>query len=72
MDRKKIQYKSEQLEVGDKCLEYFNGELREVEITILKKIINPVQTYSLEIETNHNYFANDVLVHNKLCFLQTK
>ena len=66
---KRYNIESEQLEVGDKCLEYFNGELREVEITGLDEVINPVQTYSLEIETNHNYFANDVLVHNKLCFL---
>jgi hypothetical protein len=66
---KRYNIESEQLEVGDKCLEYFNGELREVEITGLDEVINPVQTYSLEIETNHNYFANDVLVHNKFCFL---
>ena len=67
--QKRYEIESEQLEVGDKCLEYFNGELREVEITNLEEVINPVQTYSLEIETNHNYFANDVLVHNKFCFL---
>ena len=63
---KRYNIESKQLEVGDKCLEYFNGELREVEITGLDEVINPVQTYSLEIETNHNYFANDILVHNKL------
>jgi len=67
--QKRYEIESEQLEVGDKCLEYFNGELREVEITNLEEVINPVQTYSLEIETNHNYFANDVLVHNKFCFM---
>jgi len=58
--------KSEQLEVGDKCLELHNGELREVEITNLEENINPVQTYSLEVETHHNYFANNILVHNKM------
>ena len=66
---KRYDIKTKQLEVGDKCLELQNEKLVEIEITDLQEDINPVQTYSLEIETNHNYFANDILVHNKLCFM---
>ena len=66
---KRYEIESEQLEVGDKCLEINNGQLREVEITELREDVYPVQTYSLEVETHHNYFANDVLVHNKFCFM---
>tara|TARA_Y100001972_G_scaffold21160_1_gene25100 strand:+ start:91 stop:2769 length:2679 start_codon:yes stop_codon:yes gene_type:complete len=66
---KRYDIKSEQLEVGDKCLELNDGKLVEVVITDLQEDINPVQTYSLEVETHHNYFANDVLVHNKFCFM---
>jgi len=66
---KRYEIETKQLEIGDKCLELFENSLREIEITNLEEVINPVQTYSLEIETNHNYFANDVLVHNKFCFL---
>jgi len=66
---KRYDIETKQLEIGDKCLELHDGKLVEVEITDLQEDINPVQTYSLEIETHHNYFANDVLVHNKFCFL---
>jgi len=66
---KRYEIETKQLEISDKCLELFENSLREIEITNLEEVISPVQTYSLEIETNHNYFANDILVHNKLCFL---
>ena len=66
---KRYDIETKQLEVGDKCLELQNEKLVEIEITDLQEDINPVQTYSLEVETHHNYFANDVLVHNKFCFL---
>jgi len=67
---KKYSIKSEQLEVGDKCLELQGDEIVETKITDVQEDINPIQTYSLEIETHKNYFANDILVHNKgsFCF----
>jgi len=67
---KRYEIETKQLEIGDKCLELFENSLREIEITNLEEVINPVQTYSLEITTNHNYFANDVLVHNKFCLME--
>jgi len=66
---KRYDIETKQLEIGDKCLELHNGKLVEIRITDLQEDINPVQTYSLEVETHHNYFANDVLVHNKFCFM---
>jgi len=66
---KRYSIDSKQLEIGDICLELYEGKLREIEITNIIEDINPVQTYSLEIETNHNYFANDILVHNKFICL---
>ena len=68
--KKRYDIESNQLEVGDKCLELRDGKLVEREITDIVEDINPVQTYSLEITTNHNYFANDVLVHNKFCLME--
>ena len=68
--KKRYDIESNQLEVGDKCLELRDGKLVEREITDITEDINPVQTYSLEITTNHNYFANDVLVHNKFCLME--
>ena len=68
--KKRYDIESNQLEVGDKCLELRDGKLVEREITNIVEDINPVQTYSLEITTNHNYFANDVLVHNKFCLME--
>ena len=68
--KKRYDIESNQLEIGDKCLELRDGKLVEREITNIVEDINPVQTYSLEITTNHNYFANDVLVHNKFCLME--
>ena len=67
---KRYDIKSEQLEVGDKCLELQDDIIIETEITDIQEDINPVQTYSLGVETHKNYFANDMLVHNKgsFCF----
>tara|TARA_B100001057_G_scaffold82991_1_gene78579 strand:- start:2690 stop:4954 length:2265 start_codon:yes stop_codon:yes gene_type:complete len=67
---KRYNIKSEQLEVGDKCLELQGNKIVETNITDIQEDINPVQTYSLGVETHKNYFANDMLVHNKgsFCF----
>ena len=67
---KRYDIKSEQLEVGDKCLELQGDTIVETEITDIQEDINPVQTYSLGVKTHKNYFANDMLVHNKgsFCF----
>jgi intein/homing endonuclease len=62
---KRYNIKSEQLEVGDKCLELQGNKIVETNITDIQEDINPVQTYSLGVETHYNYFANDMLVHNK-------
>ena len=58
-----------QLEVGDICMNQHkdeDGNFGEVKIISITEDVSPVQTYSLTIDSNKNYFANGVLVHNKL------
>ena len=55
----------DKLEVGDKL---FNKNADSLEITSIEVIDNKIDipTYNLiEIYKHNNYFANDVLVHNK-------
>lgn len=33
-------------------------------IKSIKKIINNSKRYDIEVEKNHNFFANNILVHN--------
>jgi hypothetical protein len=40
-----------------------------IPVSSIKKIYNQVQTYNLEVDTYHTYFANGVLVHNKQIIL---
>jgi RHS repeat-associated protein len=53
--------------VGDLLLD---ENLNEVTIDKIEKIKsqNPIQVYNLEVEGEHNYFANGILVHNKLSY----
>jgi hypothetical protein len=37
------------------------GQVQEIEVT---KVPQPIDVYNIEVEGNHNYFANGVLVHN--------
>lgn len=54
------------IEVGD-VVKLFNGETKIVDI-IEHKGENVV--YNLQdIENNHNFFANNILVHNRFCFI---
>jgi hypothetical protein len=50
-----------ELGMGDKLLNLL-GE--EVIVFSLEKVYEKVPTYNLEIEKHHNYFAEDILVHN--------
>ena len=52
---------------GDLLLD---DNLKEVTIDKIEKIKsqNPVQVYNLEVEGEHNYYANGILVHNKLSY----
>jgi hypothetical protein len=60
--------KAEQLEIGDIVYKNVNGKLIEEKILKITEEIKEVQTYNLiNVEDNHNFFANGILVHNK-CF----
>jgi prepilin-type N-terminal cleavage/methylation domain-containing protein len=49
--------------LGDRLLNS-NGET--VTITKIERINEPAPTYNLEVENTHNYYTNDILVHNKV------
>lgn len=56
--------KVKELELGDSI--YINGRKEVGEITHIHKTKEDVVVYNLiDVTPNHNYFANDVLVHNK-------
>jgi len=54
------------IEVGD-VVKLFNGETKIVQII---EHNGDVVVYNLQdIENNHNFFANNILVHNRFCFI---
>lgn len=63
----KYNLKVNQLEVGDVTYNLSNEfNLEEIVIEKINEFREPVVTYNLfNVENNHNYFANNILVHNK-------
>jgi len=57
--------KVSKLEEGDLVLNSSN-EAIPINSIIPINVSVPIQTYNLSIEGNHTYYANDILVHNKL------
>jgi hypothetical protein len=57
--------KVSKLEVGDLVLNS-SDETIIVNSIIPINVLVPIQTYNLSISGNHTYYANDILVHNKL------
>lgn len=56
-----------QIEVGD-TIKLFNGTTKLVNIILSDE---EVVVYNLQdIEGNHNFFANNILVHNRFCFVE--
>ncbi len=49
------------LKVGDIMI----GYSVPIEVTSIKRVFDTVVVYNLEVSVNHNYFADEVLVHNK-------
>jgi RHS repeat-associated protein len=55
-----------QLEVGDECYEYSNGNVQKVQVHSIEELNITLTTYNLDVISNSNtYFANGILVHNK-------
>lgn len=55
-----------QVELGD-IVKLYNGETEIIGINVLSE---EVKVYNLQdIEGNHNFFANNILVHNRFCFV---
>lgn len=67
MTFEKYNLKVEKIENGDVCYLYKNEILVETQIDSLKEVTGNFQTYNLNnVEDNNNFFANGVLVHNKV------
>ncbi|MDA1060661.1 MAG: polymorphic toxin-type HINT domain-containing protein, partial [bacterium] len=49
------------VKVGDSML---NKAGEEVEISSIRKVVEPVWVYNFEVDGKHTYFANDFYVHN--------
>ncbi len=43
--------------------------MKNVKIKTIKKIESESKRYDLQIKNNHNFFANNILVHNSMCNL---
>jgi RHS repeat-associated protein len=67
MTFEKYNLKVDKIEIGDICYYYKNGVLVDAQIISLIEETGNYQTYNLNnVEDNHNFFANGVLVHNKV------
>jgi len=51
------------LEVGDYLLDFDDNNIEIVDIKIVDT--NSVKTYNFTVDGNYNYYANNILVHNK-------
>lgn len=61
-----LEQEVKQIELGD-TVKLYNGEAEIVSINVLSE---EVKVYNLQdIEGNHNFFANNILVHNRFCFV---
>ncbi len=65
--KRELNFSVEQLKIGDKVLFYEKGILIETEIEKLYDTQEIVKMYNVEyVRKNHTFFANGILVHNKL------
>ena len=53
-----------QLEVGDTLYQYNDNNVEEIKLKTITEDMGKVQTYIIKVEHNHNFFANNILVHN--------
>ncbi len=58
--------KVETLKVGDTVHVFNNGQLRDAAVKKITKHSAPVDVYNIEVDGAHNYFAQGILVHNKV------
>tara|TARA_Y100001938_G_scaffold149617_1_gene237028 strand:+ start:2357 stop:3925 length:1569 start_codon:yes stop_codon:yes gene_type:complete len=67
VERHKRLYKWDcvEIEVGDICYKYIDGKLEEIELVSIEEIFEEIKTFNIIVEDNHNFFATDILVHNK-------
>jgi len=55
------------LEENDIVFQIKNGSINKVVIKKIRVLKKKMTTYNLSnVKNNHNFFANDILVHNKI------
>ena len=52
---------AEEIKLGDKL---YGVDGKTITVMSVQKVFSRCYTYNLEVETYHNYFADDILVHN--------
>jgi hypothetical protein len=52
----------EKIKIGDKCLD---EDGNEIEVVSINEHIHPIQTYTLFVKDNQNFYANGVLVYDE-------
>lgn len=60
-----LNLKVNKLEVGDVCYRILDGILTEVIVKNITKEFGGARIYNISVEDTHNFFANNMLVHNK-------
>ncbi|MEN6291243.1 MAG: Hint domain-containing protein, partial [Methanobacterium sp.] len=51
------------LEIGDYLVDFYDNNIKIVDIKFIDT--DSVKTYNFTVEDNYNYYANNILVHNK-------
>jgi intein/homing endonuclease len=65
--------KAKDLKPTEELLLNKNADLKNSRVLFLDTYKDiPTMVYNLEVDNTHNYFANNILVHNKLCRSQIK
>jgi hypothetical protein len=57
-----------EIKIGDVVHLINKDTLKIINIVELEK--KPTQTYIFEVNKNHNFYANNILTHNKTCFIK--
>jgi hypothetical protein len=57
--------RADELVTGDRLVELSSGSLSTASIQAIEMSGEAVETFNLEVDEDHDYFAGGVLVHNK-------
>ncbi len=58
--------KADKLKLGDSVLIFKDNQAQDVKIKMIEKKEGKIDLYNIEVDKTHNYFAEGILVHNKV------